>query len=157
MNTRRSVVLLLIGLAFALSGTTLGQSPPPAAPCFYTEAQLTELLTKTFAHPHWQRDKSEKLVLITANGQVFAFRGGSGDPRAISINLGKIIGALTQKGQSLGTVTNVIHNHFDPQPEDDFSSADITGYETLRKHGFTGKFQIFYPRTGKIKTLKRKE
>ena len=148
MNTRTSVVLLLIGLAFALSGTALGQSPPPAAPCFYTEPQLIELLKKIYDWPAF-----EKLVFITADGQAFIF--GGGEPNEVTIKFSYLIRTLARKGQDLGTVTNIVHNH--KREFVDFSLADIILCEQFRKLGFTGEFQIFFPQTGKIKALKRKE
>jgi len=150
MNTRTSVVLLLIGLALALSGTALGQSPPPAAPCFYTEAQLTELLKEIFFNS--LGDTSEKLIFITEDGQVIIIEDSN--PKGVAVTIHDIIIALALKGQHMGTVTNIIHNH---ERKTDFNEVDAAACKTLRKAGFTGKFQIYHPVSWRIKTLKRKE
>ena len=148
MNARPlSVVLLLASLGLCLvDGWAAEQADPQAAAGFYTEPQLLKLLIKVFSGL-----ASEKLVFITADGQVFPF--GSGDRRGVAIKLTDISRALALKGQSLRTVTNIIHNH---QPGEDFSRADLVLCERLRGFGFAGEFQLFYPRTGQIRTLKRR-
>lgn len=115
----------------------------------YTKPQIIKLLIKTF--PDWQGDKSEKLVFVVADGQVFTFGGG---PNAVSGSLLNIIRTLARKGQHLGTVTNVFHSHKWP---DGFSPTDVALCKTLRKIGFTGEFQIFYPETRRIKTLDKED
>ena len=142
-----SVILLLIGLVVNLAGGwPAQQEDPPAVSGFYTEPQLIELLTKVFAWPAY-----EKLVFITASGQVFTF--GSGEEKRVTIDLLDIIETLSRKGESLGTATNIIHNHTRGV---DFSLPDIATCGALRKRGFTGAFQLFYPQTRRIKTLKRR-
>jgi len=151
MNGRPlSLALLLIGLGVCLvDGRAVDRRGPQAAAGFYAEPQLIELLTKVFAD--WQGDKSEKLIFITADGQVFIFRNH--DPHAVSINLLDIIKTLARKGQHLGTVSNIIHSHKWP---DGFSPTDVALCKTLRKVGFTGAFQLFYPEPRRIKILKRR-
>lgn len=142
-----SVVLLLASLGLCLvDGWAVGRRGPQTASGFYTEPQLLKFLLKVFSGL-----TSEKLVFIAADGQVFSF--GSGDRRGVAVKLTDVSRALALKGQSLRTVTNVIHNH---QPGEDFSRADLVLCEQLRKLGFAGEFQLFYPRTGRIITLKRR-
>ena len=139
-----SVILFLFGLGVSLvDGWAAEQADSPAASGFYSEPQLIELLTKIFSD--WQGDKSEKLIFITEDGQAFTF--GNGGPNAVSINLLDVIRTLARKGQHLGTVTNIIHSHRWP---DRFSPTDIALFKTLRKVGFAGKFQLFYPETHRI-------
>lgn len=151
MNARPlSVVLLLASLGLCLVDGWAAERPgPQAAAGFYAEPQLVELLVKTF--PDWQGDKSEKLIFITEDGQVFTF--GGGDPNAVSVSLLNIIRTLARQGQHLGTVTNIVHSHKWP---DGFSPIDVELCKTLRKVGFIGAFQLFYPETRRIKTLKRR-
>ena len=148
MNSRPlSALLLLAVLGLCLvDGWAAGRPDLQAGPGFYTEPQLIELLTKVFAWPAY-----EKLVFITASGQVFTF--GSGEEKRVTIDLLDIIETLSRKGESLGTVTNIIHNHTRGV---DFSLPDIATCGALRKRGFTGAFQLFYPQTRRIKTLKRR-
>jgi hypothetical protein len=124
-------------------------SPPPLE--FYTKPRLVKLLWKIYADRH--ADKSEKLVFITADGQTFVF--GSGKPNAVSINLPNVIDTLARSGQSLAMVTNIVHNHNSRRPKPGFPPGDIAACEILRAAGFSGKFQIFYPVTGRIETLKK--
>jgi hypothetical protein len=124
-------------------------SPPPLE--FYTKPQLVKLLWKIYADRH--ADKSEKLVFITADGQTFIF--GSGNPNAVSINLPAVIDTLARSGQNLASVTNIVHNHNSRRPKPGFPPGDIAACETLRAAGFGGKFQIFYPVTGRLETLER--
>lgn len=151
MNARPlSVVLVLAGLALCPADGWAAERPgPQAALAFYTEPQLIELLTKIFAD--WQGDKSEKLIFITSDGQVFIF--GNGGPNAVSVSLLSIIRTLAREGQHLGTVTNIVHSHKWP---DGFSPTDVALCQTLRKVGFIGAFQLFYPGPRRIKTLKRR-
>lgn len=134
-------VLVITALAVGVSAQAL-KDP-------YTNKQLYVLLHKVFVS--WPGDKSEKLVFVTADGQLFVFAGGSHD---VAASLGDVIRALARKGQSLGTVTNVVHNH---ERGLGFSWTDAVLFERLKKLGFVGKFQVFYPETGKIKTLEKRE
>ena len=151
MNARPlSVVLVLAALGLCLvDGWAAGRPALQARAEPYTEPQLVELLAKVFVH--WRGDKAEKFIFITEDGQVFTF--GGDDPNAVSVSLFNIIRSLARGGQHLGTVTNVVHNH-NFRLGGDFSPGDIAACKTLRKHGFTGKFQIFYPVSWRIITLK---
>jgi len=131
--------LLVLCVGLARAGTD--------GAAFYTEPQLIELLKKIYDWPAY-----EKLVFITADGQTFIF--GGGDPNEVTIKFSYLIRTLARKGQDFGTVTNIVHNH--KREFVDFSPADIVLCEQLRKLGFTGEFQIFFPQTDKIKTLKRR-
>jgi len=137
---KKAIVLFLVVLALAgLSWAQVLKEP-------YTNRQLYELLNKVFYN--WLGDKSEKLVLVTADGQSFVFPG---DPAKVSVETHTIILALARKGQSFKTVTNIIHNHARGVG---FNEKDLTALQVFKKLGFVGKFQIFYPETGKIKTFK---
>jgi hypothetical protein len=143
-----SIVLVLAALALCLADARAVERPgPQASPGIYTEPQLIELLKKIYDWPAF-----EKLVFITVDGQYFIF--GGGEPNEVTIKFRDLIRTLARKGQSLKTVTNIVHNH--KREFVDFSPADLILYEQLRKLGFTGKFQIFYPQTDKIKTLERR-
>ena len=111
-----------------------------------SEPQLLDVLKKIYDWPAY-----EKLVFITADGQIFIF--GSGEPDGVTVRFYELIKTLARKGQDLGTVTNVVHNH---KRGLDFSLPDLVLYEKLKKLGFAGKFQIFYPHSGKLKTLEKR-
>ena len=137
------VFFLAILSALALIGVAADLSKP------YSDRELIALLKKIFIN--WPGDRAERLVFITEDGQVFLF--DNDDPGGVSVDRAEMSRALFLKGQSLKTVTNIIHNHAS-KPGDDFSQADIGAYRTLKVLGFSGAFQIFYPTTGKLKTLK---
>lgn len=141
---KKTIVLFLVILgALILVGLADDLVKP------YSDLELQALLKKIFAH--WPWDKSERLVFITEDGQVFLF--DNEDESGVTVNRAEISRTLFLKGQSFKTVTNVIHNH-PSRPGDDFSRADIEAYRTLKAMGFAGAFQIYYPTTGKIKTFK---
>ena len=110
-----------------------------------SESQLVDALKKIYDWPAY-----EKLVFVTADGQFFVF--GSGDPDSVTVRFYEIVKTLARKGQDFGTVTNIVHNH---KRGLDFSLPDLVLYEKFKKLGFTGKFQIFYPHSGKLKTLEK--
>jgi len=135
-------------LAFLLFLFTLGAvANAQALKDPYTNKQLCELLNKIFYN--WLGDKSEKLVFVTADGQLFVF---GGDPGGVSVETHAIVLALAGKGQSFKTVTNVVHPH---GKKIWFNERDLVVYRIFKKLGFSGKFQIFYPEMGRIRTYKR--
>jgi len=113
----------------------------------YTNKQLGEVLNKIFYN--WLGDKAEKLVFITADGQFFVF---AGDPGKVEVETDQLIMALARRGQSYKTVTNIIHSHNNLKAG--FNERDLIALAVFKKLGFSGKFQIFYPATGRIKTYK---
>jgi len=137
---KKAIVLFLVVLALAgLSWAQALKEP-------YTNKQLYELLNKVFYN--WLGDKSEKLVFVTADGQLFVFPG---DPAGVSVETHTIILTLARKGQGFKAVTNIVHNH---SRGVGFNEKDVIALKVFEKLGFVGKFQIFYPETGKIKTYK---
>jgi hypothetical protein len=149
VNRTIPAFFLLLLLGAGLAGQQ--QSPPAAAPSpreFYTEPELIEVLKGIFAHT--LGDPSEKLVFITDDGQIIII--GNRNPKGVTTTIYDIIIALAHKGQHLGKVTNIIHNH---ERNVGFNETDIAACKTLRKAGFKGKFQIYHPVSWRIKTLAR--
>ncbi len=107
---------------------------------------MLEILQKTYADR--RGDKSEKLVLLIDDGQIFTFAGS--DPNGFSVSLAEIIRTLARKEVSICQVTDIFHNHNNPR--DGFSPTDRAPYETLSKAGIKTGFHIFYPETRRIKT-----
>ena len=139
------ILLLLVGTGLA------GQQPPQAAAApapreFYTEEELVEVLKDIF--PHTYGDPSEKLVFIAEDGQIITI--GNRDPKGVTTTIRDIIKALARKGQHLGTISNVIHNH---EKKIGFNETDRAACKVLRKAGFRGKFQIYHPVSWRIRTL----
>ncbi len=112
----------------------------------FTKEQMTENLAKVFID--WQGDKSEKLVLVAEDGQLFTF--GGNDPNAVAVTLPVMIRTLAKKGLSIWQVTDIFHNHNDKKT---FSPTDTALRNNLRKAGIKAKFHIFYPETRRINTL----
>lgn len=142
----KAIILLFISLNICLiAGRASEKKGSLITYGIYSESDIIKILKKAFSD--WQGDKSEKLIFITADGQIFRF--GNNDPNGISISLGNVVRTLARKGQHLGTVTNIFHNH---KWEQAFTSTDTILETTLRKLGFVGEFQLFYPETCRIKT-----
>jgi len=137
--------LFVFALAPGLTADLAGQQPGPA---FYTEDELTEVLKGVFAG--WPGDKSEKLVFIAEDGQVIVI--GNRDPKRVTTTILDIVKALARKGQHLGTITNVIHNH---ERKVAINEKDMAACKVLRKAGFKGRFQVYYPESWRLKTLWR--
>lgn len=136
------VVFLILGACLAGAGEAKKFGP-------YTEAEVLEILRK--AYVDWQGDKSEKLVLLADDGQVFTFAGSN--QSSVSISLVGIIRTLARKEVSIWQVTDIFHNHNNPR--DGFSATDEALFESLRKAGIKAGFHVFYPETRRIKTLER--
>jgi len=108
---------------------------------------MVEILVK--AYDDWHGDRSERLVLLTDDGQVFTFRSSS--ENAFSVSLVEIVRTLARKEVSIWQITDIFHNHNNPRA--DFSTADLALFRTLQKAGIKAGFHIFYPETRRIKTL----
>lgn len=113
----------------------------------FTEDYLLMLAKKEWAD--WEGDKNEKIIFICENGEVVRFKSDSRNK--VAIKLPNLLKALARAGGSMGSVEAVIHAHVWPR---DFSEDDVQMYRTLVKYGFRGKFMVYYPERGILKSLK---
>ena len=144
VNRAVSALLLLIILG---AGLAVGRPTDEKRYGPYSEAEIVDVLRKVFSD--WQGDKTEKLVAIAEDGQVFPFQGTG--PNAISVSLVDIIRTLAHKKISIWQVTDIFHNHNNPR--DGFSATDQALFDMLRKAGIKAGFHIFYPENRRIRTL----
>ena len=131
-------------------GTLLDVWPPAEETATFgpfSKEQMTENLAKVFSD--WQGDKTEKLVLVAENGQMFEFTSGSKND--VGVTLPVIIRRLAKEGLSIWQVTDIFHNHNEKQHT--FSPTDLALRDNLRKAGIKAKVHIFYPETRRINTL----
>ena len=113
----------------------------------FNKDQVTEHLTKAFGD--WQGDKTERLVLVADNGQIFTFTSGS--KNEVGVTMPVIIRRLAKEGLSIWQVTDIFHSHNEKQQT--FSPTDLAMRDGLRKAGIKAKVHIFYPETRRINTL----
>lgn len=106
------------------------------------------ILTLKKEYSDWQGNRIEKLVFLCRDGQVVRFAGNS--TNRVSVRLADIIKALARTGNTLASVSAVVHNHKWP---DDFSEEDRSLLRALRKYGFQGRFLVYYPERRIIKEL----
>jgi hypothetical protein len=109
-----------------------------------SDGELIQILKKEYSD--WEGNRTEKLIFICQDGQIFQFRGGS--QNKVSIGLANIIRTLARNKNSLTSVSAIVHNHKWP---DDFSEEDKALFMTLWQHGFRGRFLVYYPEKGRIK------
>jgi len=112
----------------------------------FAEDHLLMLSKKEWAD--WEGNKFEKIIFICGNDEVVRFKSDS--KNRITIKLPELLKGLARAGNSLATVEAVIHAHIWPQG---FSEDDIQMYRTLCKYGFKGKFMVYYPERGILKSL----
>ena len=91
---------------------------------------------------------SEKFIFLTNDGKMMVI---GGDKYQVSLSLSDIIDNLKNNGKDISQLSAIIHNHNKGQS---FSLTDRNAYKKLQKAGFTGKFQVYYPKIQRITTLK---
>ena len=134
------LLLLILGTGLAEAGRDRHFGP-------YREREAVEILVKAYAD--CQGDRTERLVVLAEDGQVFTFGGKT--ENYFSVTLNEIIRELARKELSIWQITDIFHNH--NNPKDVFSVADKAAWESLRKAGIKAGFHIFYPETRRIKTF----
>ncbi len=92
----------------------------------------------------------ERMLFILDDGS--ALMVGGGRLGSIDLPLKKIREQLEQRGKGWANVTHTIHNHGSRKG---FSPSDHNVNTVLRKLGFAGEFQVYYPKIGIARTLKQ--
>ncbi len=94
-------------------------------------------------------DQIERVVFVTTDLKVYIF--SSNEVGRVSGPIGQIYEKLKKEGVDIGEIAVITHNHFSPRR---FTPSNNKALHYFQERGFTGKFSIYYPATGKVRTKK---